>query len=146
MNDELYPDTATDAELAQFDDDFQHAPDLNLTIDTIPDGIYDTIIESVEFRHASRTGALMLSWTLRIITGPCKGQPMQRNNMMQTPDNIVWLKNDLKIAGLTVNRVSALKNHLPYLIGRKLRVKRQTRDGRNNTYFVQALAGSSNPA
>ena len=52
-----------------------------------------------------------------IAVGELKGRRLFRNNMVETPDNLRWLKADLQTAGVTLRKLSDLPLQLEPLLG-----------------------------
>lgn len=102
----------------------------------VPDGKYQCIIDKAWLALNKAGDKRMLRWQLKIIGGSCSGRVLFRNNVIESPDNIRWLKGDLQVCGLTIHKLAELKDHVPSLIGVgvEVQVKNQGKDaqGRPN--------------
>jgi len=78
----------------------------------VPPGRYQALIDRLYLDRAKSSKRLLLKWELLIATGPQKGRRLFRNNTVETPDNLRWLKADLQTAGLTITRLSELPEYL----------------------------------
>ena len=140
MKDKSYTDShqpykADDLDLAQFDEDFSQAEVEDRAFEPIPDGKYRVNIEKVELCRAQTTGNPMLKWCLRVLGPKFEGRLLWRNNVMATPENIKWLKTDLHICGLDLDKLSELPANLHKLIDVKIEVTKRTRDENENVYI-----------
>lgn len=68
----------------------------------IPDGRYEAIIEVARPEY-TKNNQRCLYWELVIVTGPQEGKRIFRRNMLETPNNIGWLKADLRKCGIDVD-------------------------------------------
>jgi len=78
----------------------------------VPPGRYQALVDRLYLDRAKSSKRLLLKWELLVATGPQKGRRIFRNNTVETPDNLRWLKADLQTAGLTITRLSELPEHL----------------------------------
>ena len=142
MNEHDYPgDDAPppDIDLSQFDEDFAEAPIEEREFDEVPDGKYQVNVEKVEIVRAKTTGNPMLKWELKILAPQCRGRLLWRNNVLVTRENLKWLKNDLHVCGLDLDRVSDLPNRLGELLDVKLEVTKRTKGENANVYFNRRI-------
>jgi len=128
-----------DLELSKFDADFAEAPVEEREFEPIPDGKYQVNVEKVELTRAQTSGNPLLKWTLRIIAPKCRGRLLCRNNDTATRENLKWLKNDLHVCGLAIQKVSDLPLHLEKLLDVKLEVTKRTRGDSENVYFNRKI-------
>jgi hypothetical protein len=140
MKNEDYTDShqpykVDDLDLAQFDEDFSQAEIDEREFEPIPDGKYQVIIEKVELCHARTSGNPMLKWTLRILGPKYEGRLLWRNNVMATPENLKWLKTDLHVCGLDLDKLSELPANLHKIIDVKIEVTKRTRGENENVYI-----------
>jgi hypothetical protein len=115
----------------------------------VPDGKYQCIIDkawlALSGPQSKHPGSRMLRWQLKIIGGQYGGRVLFRNNMIETPDNIKWLKGDLEVCGLAIHKLNELKERVGSLIGVgvEVQVKNQGKDslGRanQNVYLNKAI-------
>jgi hypothetical protein len=58
---------------------------------------------------------------------------------MATRENLKWLKNDLHVCGLVIQKVSDLPAHLEKLLDVKLEVTKRTKGESENVYFNRKI-------
>lgn len=135
------PHSTEEIDLTEFDEDFARAEIEEREFETIPDGKYQVKVQRVELKRAQTSGSPMLNWTMRILTPRFSGRVLFRNNVMGTPENLRWLKMDLHICGLDLNRLSEeLQANLGKLIGVGLEVTKRTRGENENVYINRRIA------
>jgi len=78
------------------------------SFEDVPPGRYQVFIEKLGLSRAKSSKRLLLKWELTIAVGPHKGRRLFRNNTVETPDNMRWLKADLQAAGITITKLSEL--------------------------------------
>jgi hypothetical protein len=115
----------------------------------VPDGKYQCIIDkawlALSGPQSKNPGSRMLRWQLKIIGGKYGGRMLFRNNMIESPDNIKWLKGDLQVCGLEIHKLNELRDRVSSLIGVgvEVQVKNQGKDpqGRanQNVYLNKAV-------
>jgi len=126
-------------DLSQWDDEYENAPVEDRDFEPVPDGKYQVIVDRVELTTAQSSGKPMLKWTLKIIAPRFVGRLLWRNNMIASPDNIKWLKNDLHTCGLKIKKLSDLPEHIEELLDVKLEVTVRTRGENQNVYFNRLI-------
>jgi len=94
----------------------------------VPDGWYTVTVETVALRRTRRTGRPMLCWTLRIVSPPEWAARRLWRHLVLSRDHLGWLKQDLRLCGVELSRLSALPNYLARLRGVHLEVTKRTRD------------------
>ena len=132
-------------DLAQFDDEFQSAALAERgDFETVPDGKYQVAIEKVELTQAS-TGNSMLKWTLRILAPRFVNRLLWRNSVF-TANTLKYLKTDLHLCGLDLEKLSELPKHMDKLLDVKLEVTKKTKGDNENIYFNRRIetAASAN--
>lgn len=142
MNGQRNPgeDDQPDIDLAKFDSDFAEAPvEEKKEFDSVPDGKYQVNVDKVEITTAKTSGNAMLKWTLRILAPRHQNRLLWRNNVMATRENIKWLKNDLHVCGLDLQKLSDLPANLERLLDVKLEVTKRTKGDNENVYFNRRL-------
>ena len=105
----------------------------------VPDGRYTGEVESVELKRA-RSQAPMLEWRLRIDDGAQKGEAVWYRRTI-TVDSLKYVKQDLTVAGLEVEQISTVAEHLPQLKGVRLGFTIRTKGERRNIYLNYRLDG-----
>jgi hypothetical protein len=126
-------------DLAQFDDEFESAAVEEKEFDEIPDGKYQVKVDRVELTRSESSGNPMLKWALKILGPTCKGRLLWRNNVIASKDNVKWLKNDLYICGLQIEKLSELSGKLESLLDVGLEVTKRTKNEFENIYFNRRI-------
>lgn len=137
-----YPNTSRDDfDLAQFDDDFVGAVVEEKDFEEPPDGKYQVIVDKVEMARSKTSNQTMLKWQLKILGPRCAGRYLFRNNMIASPENVKWLKNDLATCGIDVAnlRLSDLPNRLGELLDVTLEVQKKTNGEFANVYLNRRI-------
>ncbi len=141
MNEPRSPgEDAPEVDLTQLDGDFADAPvEEKKEFEPVPDGKYQVNVEKVEITTAKTSGNPMLKWTLKILAPSYRGRLLWRNNVMATRENIKWLKNDLHVCGLDLQKLSDLPANLERLLDVKLEVTKRTKGDNENVYFNRRI-------
>ncbi len=132
-------------DLSRFDNEFAEAPVEEKT-ESVPDGKYQANVDKVEITTARSSGNPMLKWTLRILGPSYRNRLLWRNNVMATRENIRWLKNDLHVCGLDLQKLSDLPANLEKLLDVKLEITKRTKGDSENVYFNRRLVLDERPA
>jgi len=132
-------DDVPSVDLSRFDNDFADAPVEEKEFDSVPDGKYQVNVDKVEITTAKTTGNPMLKWTLKILAPRFRGRLLWRNNVMASRENIRWLKNDLHVCGLDLQKLSDLPANLEKLLDVKLEVTKRTKGENENIYFNRRI-------
>ena len=140
-----------DIDLSQFDDDYESAEVEDREFEPVPDGKFQVRVQSVELTRAKSSGNPMLKWTLKILAPTHAGRLLWRNNVMASKENIKWLKNDLHVCGVELEKLSDLPNRLEELLDLTLEITKRTRGENENVYLnrrieIDADDGDSEPA
>jgi hypothetical protein len=122
-------------DLSLLDEAFAAAPAPSAR--SIPDGRYQVRIERVELTTA-QSGRPILKWRLRVRAPSCVGSLLWKNHVV-APDKLGWLKHDLRLCGLELDRLSDLPDSLERLIDVELEVSKRTRGRWENVYFNRRL-------
>lgn len=110
--------------------------------DDLPDGNYQVVIEDMEVR-ASEAGNRYLSWDLRVLAGECKGRHAFKRNMLQTAENLNFLKGDLAVAGLTLAKLSELPVRCKALIKTCLEIRVKAKGEFSNIYIKKRMGDAA---
>jgi hypothetical protein len=121
--------------LSTYDEEYAQAeaPDF----DEVPDGKYQVTVHAVRLGE-SQKGDPMLKWDLVVISGACEGRHIFKNSVI-TSAALPFVKGDLKVLGLELQRFSKLSQHLEQLLDKKLQVTKKTRDDFVNVYFNRLI-------
>lgn len=127
-------------DLSQFDDDFRsEQTETQGDYDSVPDGKYQVAVEKAELVEAHSSGNPMLKWTLRILAPRHVNRLLWRNSAF-TPNTLKFVKTDLHICGLDLDKLSDLPKKLHLLLDVKLEVTKKTKGGSDNIYFNSRIA------
>jgi hypothetical protein len=108
-------------------------------VDEIPEGRYKVEVERVTLTR-SRAGTPMLMWTLRLSERVAGNRRLWRNHLLNSDqDNLHFVKRDLKLVGIHLDRLSDLAAHLDELIGIRLEISVYYRDGGQRITFKRLL-------
>ena len=126
-------------DLSEFDDEFSRVVVEDREYEPVPDATYQVVVDRVELTTARSSGNPMLRWTLRILGPRHEGRLLWRHNLIVTKENLKWLKSDLHICGLDLQKLSELGRHLDRLLDVKLEVKKVTRGENENVYLNRRI-------
>jgi hypothetical protein len=132
-------------DLSQFDDEYQNEQTAERgEFESVPDGKYQVNVEKVELTEAQTSGNPMLKWTLRVIAPKHIGRVMWRNNVI-THNTLKYLKTDLHLCGLDLDKLSDLPKHLKTLLDVKLEVTKKTKGDNENIFFNSRINNDRAP-
>ena len=126
-------------DLTQFNEDFTEAEIEERGFEPIPDGKYQVRVEAVELARSKTSDNPMLKWTLRILGPTHKNRLLWRYNVLLSKENIRWLKTDLHVCGLDLEKVSDLEANLDRLLDVALEVTVRTRGESTNVYINRRI-------
>jgi hypothetical protein len=132
------PKSALDqpVDLRQFDDQYAgvdiNRKETSAAADPVPDGMYEVRIENVRLGNTPNTGNPMVLWKLRILGPSHAGYAVTKIRVI-TPKTLPMLKEDLHRAGLDLDRLSDLENHLDDMAGRELTILKKHNPARGFT-------------
>jgi len=133
-------------DLTQFDDAYAAAPVDERQFGEIPDGKYRVVVDRVEITTARTSGNAMLKWRLKILDGQFKNRLLFRNSVLSSPQMIAWLKSDLHLCGVDLEKLSDLPGALERLLDIELEVTKRTRGDFENIYFNTRTDGRTSPS
>lgn len=137
----------TEEQLARMNEEYENAetPEQG-QFDPLPNGKYQVNVEEIFFED-SKAGNLMLKWNLRVISGKFANRMVFKHHMLQSANNMIYLKGDLETCGMILTKLSDLQARLEELLDIKLEVtvKNKEADGetRTNVYFNTKLIMAS---
>ena len=123
MNDQAPVAQPGDIDLSYLDDDFAQAEVKEHDFTPVPDGKYQVNVDKVELTKAQTTGNPMLKWTLRILGPTNRDRFLWKNSVMIT-DTMEYVKKDLWLCGLPINKLSDLNGRLEDLLDVKLEIQK----------------------
>ena len=122
-------------DLTQFDENYRsEQPEDRGDFESVPDGKYQVAVEKVELTEAQSTGNPMLKWTLRVIAPKFVNRLMWRNSVI-THNTLKYVKTDLHLCGLDLEKLSDLPKQLKKLLDVKLEVTKKTKGDNENIFF-----------
>jgi hypothetical protein len=126
-------------DLSQFDDEYHNEETAERgEFESVPDGKYQVNVEKVELTEAQTSGNPMLKWTLRVIAPKFVNRLIWRNNVI-THNTLKYVKTDLHLCGLDLERLSDLPKHLKKLLDVKLEVTKKTKGDNENIFFNRRI-------
>ncbi len=126
-------------DLAAFDGTFQQeATEERGEFEGLPDGKYQVAIEKVELTHTQNTGNPVLKWTLRVL-GPRFANRLIWRNSVITNNTVRYLKTDLHLCGLELDKLSDLPGRMAELLDVRLEVSKKPQGNYENIYFSRRL-------
>jgi len=132
-------------DLSQFDDDFRaEQPEERGDFESVPDGKYQVAVEKVELTEAQSTGNPMIKWTLRILAPRFANRLIWRNSVI-TQNTLKYVKTDLHLCGLDLEKLSDLPKHLKKLLDVKLEVTKKTKGDNENIFFNRRIENGRAP-
>lgn len=131
------------AQLARLDQDFKAARPATTAL---PDGHYPVRVEHVEVTTSRCSGKPMLRWTLRVLAPGYDNRRLWKTSVLSASEGLAWLKHDLALCGLELDKLSDLPARLDALVGVDLDVTKRTRDEWENVHFNRRLSASHAPA
>lgn len=132
--------------LADLDEEFEAAEvHEQKEFEDVPDGKYQVRVEKVELTKTKERGVNVLRWQLRIISGSHEGQMIFHQNLIESKENVAWLKTYLKITGLELAKLSQLPDHLEDLLDVTLEVTTRKKGDFVNCYFNRRIEVAEAP-
>jgi hypothetical protein len=126
-------------DLAKFDENFRNeTPDDRQEMETVPDGKYQVSVDKAELVEAKTSGNPMLKWTLRIIAPNHIDSLLWRNSVI-TQNTLKYVKTDLHVCGLDLDRLSDLPGNLHRLLDVKLEITKRTKGDNENIFFNRRI-------
>lgn len=122
--------------LESFDQTFEEHVTENNTFEGIPeDGTYHVMVDSVSL-EVSKNNNYMLMWVLKIIDDDkYAGYFLYKTSLLMTKENIKWLKDELSVCKLYLNKISDLPKYLEALLDIGLEVIKKTKEKDRNSKF-----------
>jgi len=132
-------------DLSQFDDDYRsEQPEDRGDFESVPDGKYQVAVEKVELTEAQSTGNPMLKWTLRVIAPKFVNRLIWRNSVI-THNTLKYVKTDLHLCGLDLDKISDLPKNLKKLLDVKLEVTKKTKGENENIFCNRRIETDRTP-
>lgn len=128
-------------DLSSFDEDYVAA--VAPEHDELPDGKYQVTVNKAQLAE-SNAGDPMIKWDLVVISGNHEGRHLFKNSVI-SKKSMPYVKADLLMLGLQLQRISDLPTYLPQLLDKKLEVTVRTKGDYCNCYFNRLLTIPGHP-
>ena len=96
------------------------------TMDSLPDGLYQVLIESVDLTETKETHKPMFKWCFVVAAGEYQGRHLWKNDVLTT-EKMGYFKTDLWKCGLDIEDINDLPGALKQLLDVALEVKQVTK-------------------
>ena len=129
-------------DLSAFDDDYARAATRapEPAASALPDGYYDARIEEARLTRTARTNNPMVLWRLRILGPSHEGAAVTKTRVI-TQKTLGFLKEDLELLGMQLDRLSSLETRLDETVHQNVRIlKKLSGSGWTEIYFVKPHA------
>lgn len=130
-------------DLSQWDEDYVNAPIEERDFEPVPDGKYQVAVDRVELTKSQTSGNPMLKWKLKVLGPAHEGGIIWRNNIIASKSNVQWLKNDLHVCGLDLEKLSELPGRLEQLLDVMIEVTKKTKGENENIYFNRRIVNDT---
>jgi len=126
-------------DLADLDEDYTQAeaPERK-DFDEVPDGKYQVKVDKVGLT-ISQAGNRMLQWQLRVLAGAHANRVIFKQSMLETPENLKYLKGDLSTCGVELTKLSELPERLGDLLDICLEINKKTTGEFSSVYLNQRI-------
>jgi hypothetical protein len=109
---------------------------------SVPDGRYEVVVAEASLTKSQRSGNPMIRWVLRI-TGSTFRDRILRKHSAITDNTLRFVRKELEICGLRLERFEDLKSRVAELEGVELEVVKVTKGEDSNIYFNRAITSHS---
>jgi hypothetical protein len=123
--------------LSGYDDEYAQATPMG---GEPPDGTYDARIEAAAVTTTKNSGKPMLAYQLKIEGGEHDGR-LLFNNRVITEKTLGWVKGDLHMLGIELEKFSHLARRAGELVGKRVSVTKSTDGQYSNVRFNGLLGG-----
>lgn len=124
--------------LEEFNEDYEDAEVTRSDFDVIPDGTYQVFVDEVAMKETKESKKPMLSWKFKIMGGKYEGRFLFKNSVI-THDTIGYVKTDLSICKLKLDKFSDLPTQLFNLFNVWLEVKVANKGDNQNVYLQKRI-------
>ncbi|MBI2688731.1 MAG: DUF669 domain-containing protein [Acidobacteria bacterium] len=108
----------------------------------IPDGRYEVVVAEASLTKSQRSGNPMIRWVFRI-TGSTFRDRILRKHSAITENTLRFVRKELEICGLRLDRFEDLKARVQELEGVELEVVKVTKGEDSNIYFNRTITAQS---
>lgn len=120
--------------------EFANAEEAADNLAPVPDGKY--IWEVLDALAREAGGKRWLTWKLKARGGRFDGRKQERSNLLESKSNFEYLKKDLRICGVTLDRLSEINEKAKLLRGVLFHGTVKT-SGRYTNIFIDKLASEA---
>jgi len=115
-----------DLGLEQFDDEFEATKPADTQGEDVPNGDYSVRVQKAEVAKSKSSDATLLKWQMRVL-GPKHAGRMVWKNSVISSKSMPYLKAELLLCGLELERLSDLTERCNELAGCCLKVRKTDR-------------------
>jgi hypothetical protein len=105
----------------------------------VPDGRYEVVIVEAILTRAQKSGNPMIRYLLRIKSAKCRDRILRKYQVI-TENTLSFVRQDLELCGLKLDRFEDLKARIRELEEVELEVVKTTKGDDANVYFSRAIA------
>ena len=105
---------------------------------SIPDGRYEVVVAEVSLTTSQTSGNPMIRWALRITGSTFRDRILKKYSVF-TENSIRFIRKDLEICGLQLDKLEDLKARVQELEGVELEVQQVTKGDYAGIYFNRAI-------
>jgi hypothetical protein len=135
-------DDVEEIDLTSLERDFASAPPAT---SSIPDGRYHVRIENAELMTARFSHRPILKWRLRILGPAFRDRLLWKTSLLGSTDSLRWLKHDLQLCGVALEKLADLPLQLERLLDVELAITTRTRGDWQNVHFNRRLSSALRP-
>lgn len=111
---------------------------------SIPDGRYEVVVAEATLTKSQRSGNPMIRYVLRIAGSTFRDRLLRKHSAI-TENTIRFVRKELEICGLRLEKFDDLKARMNELEGIELEVVKVTKGEDSNIYFNRAISAQSQP-
>lgn len=111
----------------------------------IQDGTYQVFVDEVAIKETKESKLPMLAWKFKVMSGNCEGRVLFKNSVIND-NTLSYIKTDLSICELELERFSDLYMRLEDLLNIQLEVKVVTKGENQNIYIQRKISITGNTA
>lgn len=124
-------------DLSEYDDAYDDA-EVHDGFSPIPDGTYQVFVDEVAVKETKEKHLPMIAWKFKIINGQHEGRVLFKNSVI-TEKTLSYIKTDLSICGIILEKFSEIQTYLFDLLNKNLEVKIVSKDDNQNIYIQRVL-------
>jgi hypothetical protein len=105
---------------------------------SIPDGRYEVVVAEATLTKSQRSGNPMIRWVLRVSGSTFRDRLIRKHSAI-TENSLRFVRKELEICGLRLERFEDLKHRMNELEGLELEIVKITKGEDSNIYFNRAI-------